>query len=131
MESAAQIWGQEGGCAVPGSRHTLFVLFCISEPLWAEVGPAVSGSSLAFLTPSIHLSCTPLLCAHCPLNVEGQQASRHLLEPPGGALWDPEMLCGGMSHGGSLVLIMGHKEQVDFTGFRHGKVRYDSSELLR
>ena len=94
MESAAQIWGQEGGCAVPGSRHTLFVLFCISEPLWAEVGPAVSGSSLAFLTPSVHLSCMPLLCAHCPLNVEGQQASRHLLEPPGGALWDPEMLCG-------------------------------------
>lgn len=94
MESAAPIPGQEGGGAVSVPRHVQFVLFCVSAPLWAEVEPALSGSSQAFLTPSIHLSRMPLVCAHCPLCVEGQQASRALV----GASWwrSPESLhcCG-------------------------------------
>lgn len=97
----------------------------VSEPLSPgssgldRGGTSRHGSSQAFPTPPVRLSCTPLVCAPCQLNSEGQQASGALggttqQRSPGSLSPCVER----MSRGGSLAHIVGHKDQVDFTEFK-------------
>lgn len=109
--------GQDWGCAVPVPRRT--VSCCsVSEPLSPRSsGLARGSSSRAFLTPPVRLSCTPLVCAPSQLYAEGRQASGALggtpqQRSPGSLSHCVE----GVSCGGSLAHIMGHKDPVDFTG---------------
>ena len=94
---------------------------CRVVQVWLKVGPAMSGSSCALLIQPVCLSCELLVCAHCQVNVEGQQSSKAL----DGATFrqgGSGSLSHGverMSHGGSPAHLIGHKEQVDFPGFRH------------